>query len=111
MKPLTEKTYVDQALRNGKGCTWLDDGRTPINKNNERRYDLEPRSSNPNYTIKKSKGTRNMLQPRSYGKSTLQRFTRGRFPANLICGSGIDINIQALLDAKRILNEKTKCKM
>lgn len=31
MKPLSEKTYVDQALKNGKGVTWLDDCRVPIN--------------------------------------------------------------------------------
>jgi site-specific DNA-methyltransferase (adenine-specific) len=31
MKPLSEKTYVDQALRNGKGITWLDDARIPSN--------------------------------------------------------------------------------
>lgn len=30
MKPLSEKTYVDQALKNGKGITWLDDCRVPI---------------------------------------------------------------------------------
>ena len=29
MKPLEEKTYIDQALGNGKGVTWLDDGRIP----------------------------------------------------------------------------------
>jgi site-specific DNA-methyltransferase (adenine-specific) len=29
MKPLAEKTYLDQALDNGKGCSWLDDGRIP----------------------------------------------------------------------------------
>ena len=29
MKPLSEKTFVDQALKNGKGITWLDDGRIP----------------------------------------------------------------------------------
>jgi hypothetical protein len=27
MKPLSEKTYVDQALKNGKGITWLDECR------------------------------------------------------------------------------------
>lgn len=32
MKPLSEKTYVDQALKNGKGITWLDDGRIPAEK-------------------------------------------------------------------------------
>lgn len=29
MKPLSEKTYLDQALANGKGCTWLDGARIP----------------------------------------------------------------------------------
>jgi site-specific DNA-methyltransferase (adenine-specific) len=29
MKPLSEKTYVDQALNNGKGISWLDEGRIP----------------------------------------------------------------------------------
>ena len=29
MKPLSEKTYLEQALKNGKGVTWLDDGRIP----------------------------------------------------------------------------------
>lgn len=27
MKPIEKKTYVDQALANGRGCTWLDDCR------------------------------------------------------------------------------------
>ena len=31
MKPLSEKTFVDQALKNGKGITWLDDCRIPLN--------------------------------------------------------------------------------
>jgi len=30
MKPLSEKTFVDQALKNGKGITWLDEGRIPV---------------------------------------------------------------------------------
>lgn len=29
MKPLSEKTFVDQALKNGKGVTWLDEVRIP----------------------------------------------------------------------------------
>ncbi len=38
MKPLSEKTYVDQALANGKGITWLDGGRIPIQKGDEWSY-------------------------------------------------------------------------
>ncbi len=33
MKPLSEKTYVDQALKNGKGVTWLDTCRVPTKDN------------------------------------------------------------------------------
>ena len=36
MRPLSEKTYVDQALKNQKGITWLDDGRIPTGDNFER---------------------------------------------------------------------------
>jgi hypothetical protein len=32
MKPLSEKTYIDQALQNGKGVTWLEECRTPISQ-------------------------------------------------------------------------------
>lgn len=32
MKPLSEKTFVDQALKNGKGVTWLDDCRVPTSE-------------------------------------------------------------------------------
>lgn len=32
MKPLSEKTFVDQALKNGKGITWLDDCRVPTDQ-------------------------------------------------------------------------------
>jgi 16S rRNA G966 N2-methylase RsmD len=30
MKPLSQKTFLDQALSNGKGITWLDDCRIPV---------------------------------------------------------------------------------
>lgn len=37
MKPKTKKTYVEQALDNGKGITWLDDCRIPdINSDGDR---------------------------------------------------------------------------
>ncbi len=35
MKPLSEKTYAEQALMNGKGITWLDDGRIPFQNTND----------------------------------------------------------------------------
>lgn len=35
MKPLSEKTFADQALKNGKGVTWFDDCRIPAEKGDE----------------------------------------------------------------------------
>ncbi len=35
MKPLSEKTFANQALKNKKGITWLDDCRIPIAKGDE----------------------------------------------------------------------------
>jgi len=32
MKPITEKTTIEQAMKNGKGITWLDDCRIPYEK-------------------------------------------------------------------------------
>ena len=73
MKPLLEKTYVEQALENGKGVTWLDDGRLPFENDNLSRpfnkvkdsgiygeYDHRGNPDNPSDTLK------------------------GRFPANLL---------------------------
>lgn len=35
MKPLSEKSFTDQALANGKGVTWLDDCRIPYQDEND----------------------------------------------------------------------------
>ena len=48
MKPLSEKTYTAQALKNGKGCTWLDDCRIPWDRRHssgsgQENYELEDR--------------------------------------------------------------------
>jgi site-specific DNA-methyltransferase (adenine-specific) len=32
MKPLSEKTFIDQAMKNGHGCTWFDDCKIPAEK-------------------------------------------------------------------------------
>ena len=76
MKPLSEKTFVDQALSNGKGCTWLDDCRIPYQ--NEQDKDIRP---NEEISIHK---------PHVYGWREGEIHCRGegndkgRFPANLL---------------------------
>jgi len=81
MKPLSEKTYVDQALKNGKGITWLDDCRIP--------YESESVDTRRN-----ARGGDNGLG----GSDTFKIRERhaedqpsqsGRFPANLICSDDV----------------------
>ena len=49
MKPLSEKTFVDQALSNDKGVTWLDDCRIPYQTEDDG-YD-RPNSDGKGYGI------------------------------------------------------------
>ena len=81
MKPLSEKTYVDQALKNGKGITWLDDGRIPYSDN----QDFEKRKRG---TLKSSPRGRNGIYgvDRNDGIIDTDQYLNesGRFPANLL---------------------------
>ena len=76
MKPLSEKTYVDQALKNGKGITWLDDGRIPYQSDNDKDGAIWGNDFNIRYTEYdggwKSRGEK------------LLASDKGRFSANLL---------------------------
>lgn len=74
MKPLSEKSYVDQALKNGRGVSWLDDGRIPIG------------SEETSEGINKSSGISGGMF--GTGKATTTE-TRGRFPANLLVSDDV----------------------
>jgi site-specific DNA-methyltransferase (adenine-specific) len=81
MKPLSGKTYVDQALKNGKGITWLDDGRIPYQSDN----DKDGAVWGSDFNI------RNMEYEggwESRGKNLLAS-NDGRFPANLLVSDNI----------------------
>lgn len=66
MKPLSEKTYVDQALKNGKGVTWLDSCRIPSG----------------GHMIKGGGGGAGT----GWGKKhEINEYRDGRFPANVLC--------------------------
>jgi len=80
MKPLSERTYVDQALANGKGVTWLDDCGIPTNET------VSNHSRSAEAAISKGK----------YGDSRAQethqtaRQKEGRrFPANLLVSDDV----------------------
>lgn len=77
MKPLSEKTYVEQALKNGKGVTWLDEARIPFQNDQDRDY-IDGRTfvnSGDKFGGYDSAG------------KDIPALTsdKGRFPANLIC--------------------------
>jgi len=80
MKPLSEKTYVDQALKNGKGVTWLDDARIPASKEDmgdpNRFLSGKPIRSDTTYA--QDEYSKTMV------RNTPVDFSKGRFPANLL---------------------------
>lgn len=81
MKPLSEKTYVDQALQNKKGVTWLDEGRIPYEGRKDKesaRYGTQMDIRNNNYMTPKGVYAKNVLSS-----------TQGRFPANLLVSDDV----------------------
>ena len=72
MKPLSEKTYVDQALKNGKGITWLDDCRVPLQGDKPREGNIEKSSTKDIYGFGAGFPKSGTMPP------------EGRFPANLL---------------------------
>lgn len=86
MKPLSEKNYVEQALSNSKGVTWLDDCRIPY-KNQDDKWVAKNAVIDNSIT-----GNEMGLYSNSYIGKNEKDITRydavgnnqGRFPANLI---------------------------
>lgn len=82
MKPLSEKTYVDQAMKNGKGITWLDDCRIPFTS--EKDYQSALLAHREADTAYKQDG-RKTVKP-SGGNASIPQ---GRFPANLLVSDDV----------------------
>jgi len=74
-KPMSEKTYADQALKNKKGITWLDEGRIPYENEGDKSIALQKNQGNALINRDKLYGGYGDLDP-NWQKS-------GRFPANL----------------------------
>ncbi|TET16923.1 MAG: hypothetical protein E3J81_02535 [Dehalococcoidia bacterium] len=88
MKPLSEKTFVDQALKNQKGMTWLDDCRIPYKSNN----DIEVSEKKNRHADFDSPARDNKIfgednRPRS--EQGNYSASAGRFPANLIVSDDV----------------------
>jgi len=80
MKPLSEKTYVDQALKNGHGITWLDDCRIPHKeplKETNRKKDMGQSWNKKNCGL------------RSNPTNIASASPKGRFPANLLVSGDV----------------------
>lgn len=85
MKPLSQKTFVDQALDNGKGISWLDDGRIPTDNKDWDKM-MEKRQSFANGD---KNGTSLIYGKHSIelGETTIN--PQGRFPANLLISDDV----------------------
>jgi len=85
MRPLSEKTYLDQALTNGHGCTHLDAGRIPYEGAGDK-ASLYGRSGTPTkgntYDPHSSDKTRGW-NPNAFIDPT------GRFAPNLLCSDDV----------------------
>jgi len=82
MKPCSEKTYVDQALTNRKGITWLDDCRVPY----ESEADINS-ATYGGYEGKHIDHTEGKFGMR--GSKNIKANSEGRFPANLLCSDDV----------------------
>jgi hypothetical protein len=80
MKPLTERTYLDQAMKDGKGVTWLEAGRIPIEGADKKVLEAK----NP-HTVKADNAV--------YGDYSMCKESwevpQGRFPANLLVSDDV----------------------
>jgi len=83
MKPLSEKTFVEQALNNGHGITWLDDCRIPY-ENNCRLNKGGSYKGNRDGSNKKS-----FYQEGNGNIDYKYELPNGRFPANLLVSDDI----------------------
>ena len=79
MKPLDEKTYLEQAMKDRKGVSWFDDCRVPTSKSDE--YDLEKREVSVAHGIQNDDSFLDQIHDAD-AKHGVQ--DQGRFPANLL---------------------------
>lgn len=78
MKPLSEEKYVNQALKNGKGITWLDDGRIPYKGKND--FVI----AHHNKHLKEKDKTTGIFGTTNGFGLLNSNISQGRFPANLL---------------------------
>jgi len=83
MKPIEEKSYIEQAMKNGKGITWLDDCRIPTDESLDGgayAKNPTPREGKDMWTSDRKKETKCFER----GGAGEYKQPDGRFAANLI---------------------------
>ncbi len=80
MKPLSERTYVDQALKNQKGVTWLDDARIPFSQKGD--------EWNKAHYAHRTEGYSPTSYKIDYARNDMTD-AKGRFPANLLVSDDV----------------------
>ena len=90
---------LGQFTKHGLGSTWLDEGRIPYESDKDKEH---------RQAVVRQYDNKGMYGGNSYLESKTRMATggghnQGRFPANLCCSSRIDVNIEALLEAKHKL--------
>ena len=78
MKPITEKTTIEQAMKNGKGITWLDDCRIPYKNEDDQSESQNKQSDDRGGFHGENTGVYSSGEQIGYEKPD------GRFAANLI---------------------------
>ena len=82
MKPCSHKTWMDQALDNGHGCTWLDDGRIPVSEEDAKA--MERVNTPGSGLFKENRWSFGPGEHREIKPGNPIDCSQGRFPANLI---------------------------
>ncbi len=88
MKPLLEKSYIDQAMKDGKGISWFDDCRIPY-KDITKEPGYRPNRKNHNLTGPKTKEIYGKYTTNSILKDYGLHDSQGRFPANLLVSDDV----------------------
>lgn len=109
MKPLEEKGYIDQAMKNGKGVSWFDDCRIPYDGETPKIYKQSTNSPHPNNHV--SQGDGNLGSFRE-NRGDWEMNNQGRYPANLLVSdNAVDTgNIHQKSGRPNIVGKKYKFK-
>ncbi|OPY27493.1 MAG: Modification methylase MjaV [Methanobacterium sp. PtaU1.Bin242] len=97
LKPLSERTYIDQALKSledesvGLGGSWLDDARIPYNQHDKEEYipNRVGYKEGINHIYSNSDKHDSTVNFGSEGYKAKTFNNSGRFPANLLCSDDI----------------------